>query len=241
MRLRGSDPSNSRWLLAATSAHRCHGAALPTVRRYDRESCALLRRRRSGSSDRPGAGSGAFALHDRSGDRPHPTGPLLARASYGSARFGLSVLPHGRRAVRLCRIAADRDLHDLPFADLDECSDARAGPRELREGAAHPLAEGPSSAGLRVFRPQRPCRQRRRLHHVSWAGRRDAADVSGGASDHGVVPGLSPEPRKNLRPQSDIFLLDWTAPADQQKRGHELLASYGIDVAHLTDCSVCHR
>lgn len=48
-------------------------------------------------------------------------------------------------------------------------------------------------------------------------------------------------PAKNLRPKSDIFLLDWTPPADQEKRGHELLKAYGIDVAHLTDCSVCHR
>ena len=48
-------------------------------------------------------------------------------------------------------------------------------------------------------------------------------------------------PAKNLRPESDIFLLDWAPPADQETRGHELLASYGIDVAHLIDCSVCHR
>ena len=48
-------------------------------------------------------------------------------------------------------------------------------------------------------------------------------------------------PAKNLRPKSEIFSIDWQPPADQEERGHRLLADYGIKVDHLTDCSVCHR
>jgi hypothetical protein len=48
-------------------------------------------------------------------------------------------------------------------------------------------------------------------------------------------------PAMNLRTEDEIFLLDWTPPDNQMQRGHELLRAYGIDVSHLTDCSVCHR
>lgn len=48
-------------------------------------------------------------------------------------------------------------------------------------------------------------------------------------------------PAGSLRPRAEVFALDWTAPADQSERGHALLAASGIDVKHLTDCSVCHR
>ena len=49
------------------------------------------------------------------------------------------------------------------------------------------------------------------------------------------------DPAEKLRPQADIFRLDWTAPANQDAVGHKLLKDYGIEVSHLTDCSVCHR
>ncbi len=49
------------------------------------------------------------------------------------------------------------------------------------------------------------------------------------------------DPAKHLRPQSQVFSLDWQPPPDQEEHGHELLADYGIKVDHLTDCSVCHR
>ncbi len=48
-------------------------------------------------------------------------------------------------------------------------------------------------------------------------------------------------PSGNLRPQAEVFALNWAPPPDQVKRGHELLAQYGIATDHLTDCSVCHR
>ena len=49
------------------------------------------------------------------------------------------------------------------------------------------------------------------------------------------------DPAKNLRPENEIFDTAWTPPADQEERGKELLAHYGIRPDHLTDCSVCHR
>lgn len=48
-------------------------------------------------------------------------------------------------------------------------------------------------------------------------------------------------PAPNLRPRSAIFSTEWRPPADRARAGHALLAAYGIDVAHLADCSVCHR
>ncbi len=48
-------------------------------------------------------------------------------------------------------------------------------------------------------------------------------------------------PAPNLREPAAVFDPDWRAPADQKGRGEALLAHNHIDVAHLTDCSVCHR
>lgn len=49
------------------------------------------------------------------------------------------------------------------------------------------------------------------------------------------------DPAPNLRPTDEIFDPDWKAPANQRTEGRALLAHYLIQVAHLTDCSVCHR
>ena len=49
------------------------------------------------------------------------------------------------------------------------------------------------------------------------------------------------DPGKNLRPLGEIFSTAWTPPPDQEKRGHALLAEYGVKIDHLADCSVCHR
>lgn len=49
-------------------------------------------------------------------------------------------------------------------------------------------------------------------------------------------------PAPHLRPQSDIFDVTWTAPADQSVRGRELARAYVLrDTRHLTSCTVCHR
>ncbi|MBV8770334.1 MAG: cytochrome c3 family protein [Hyphomicrobiales bacterium] len=49
------------------------------------------------------------------------------------------------------------------------------------------------------------------------------------------------DPAPSLRPNEAIFSTSWAPPADQRDRGKALLAENGIDVAHLADCSVCHR
>ena len=48
-------------------------------------------------------------------------------------------------------------------------------------------------------------------------------------------------PAPNLRPKNAILQIDWTPPKDGGAQGHKLLREYGIEVSHLTDCSVCHR
>lgn len=48
-------------------------------------------------------------------------------------------------------------------------------------------------------------------------------------------------PEKYLRPQAEIFNMSWQPPANQLDVGRQLVAQNNIDVAILTDCSVCHR
>ncbi len=49
-------------------------------------------------------------------------------------------------------------------------------------------------------------------------------------------------PQDKLRPQDQIFNMQWQPPADQSQRGKALLAQYHINTSGLlTDCSTCHR
>jgi len=50
------------------------------------------------------------------------------------------------------------------------------------------------------------------------------------------------EPEAQLRPQSEVFDVDWRPPPDQLRRGAELAKAYGLrSTRELTDCSTCHR
>jgi hypothetical protein len=49
------------------------------------------------------------------------------------------------------------------------------------------------------------------------------------------------DPAKYIRPRSAVFTMGWAPPADQHAAGEKLVAEYGIQVAQLSDCSVCHR
>ena len=50
----------------------------------------------------------------------------------------------------------------------------------------------------------------------------------------------NPEP--NLRPKSEIFNMDWKAPANQAELGKKLAAEYKLrTTAELISCSTCHR
>ena len=49
-------------------------------------------------------------------------------------------------------------------------------------------------------------------------------------------------PEKFVRPQTEIFDMAWSPPADQDKRGDALVRTYHIGQPEkLTDCSICHR
>jgi hypothetical protein len=50
------------------------------------------------------------------------------------------------------------------------------------------------------------------------------------------------DPQAFLRPQDQIFDMQWQPPADQATQGKQLLAQYHINTSGLlTDCSTCHR
>ncbi len=49
------------------------------------------------------------------------------------------------------------------------------------------------------------------------------------------------EPEKSQRPLSQIYSMDWKPASDQKTAGTELAKAHGLDVAHLTNCSVCHH
>ena len=68
-------------------------------------------------------GTGAGVAREQSALQP--------RASRRRPRHRLPLLPHVGRAFVLRRHAADRDLHELPLADLGRQRHARAGPRQL--------------------------------------------------------------------------------------------------------------
>jgi len=48
-------------------------------------------------------------------------------------------------------------------------------------------------------------------------------------------------PEQYLRPRQQVFNMNWTPSGDQVTLGRQLLQAYGIEVAHLTNCSTCHR
>ena len=49
-------------------------------------------------------------------------------------------------------------------------------------------------------------------------------------------------PARYVRPQEQVWNMDWKAPANQSTLGPELVAQYHIaGPARLTDCSICHR
>jgi hypothetical protein len=49
-------------------------------------------------------------------------------------------------------------------------------------------------------------------------------------------------PQDRLRPADQVWNMEWSAPADQDRVGRSLMAAYHIvSAARLTDCSTCHR
>jgi hypothetical protein len=48
-------------------------------------------------------------------------------------------------------------------------------------------------------------------------------------------------PEKYIRPRDAVYTMGWKPPIDQAELGPQLVTEYGIRVAQLTDCSICHR
>ena len=46
-------------------------------------------------------------------------------------------------------------------------------------------------------------------------------------------------PERFIRPQEEVFNMDWQPPANQEEQGRQLMAAY--QVQSLTSCSTCHR
>ena len=54
--------------------------------------------------------------------------------------------------------------------------------------------------------------------------------------------GCHRHPEENLRPQAEVWNMQWSPPADQAKIGADLvLRNHIVGPARLTDCSTCHR
>ena len=49
------------------------------------------------------------------------------------------------------------------------------------------------------------------------------------------------DPARYLRPRDQVFNMDWQPAADQEQTGQRLIKDYGVNVAQLTDCYLCHR
>lgn len=48
-------------------------------------------------------------------------------------------------------------------------------------------------------------------------------------------------PERFLRPQEEVFNVDWEPPHNQTELGLELVKQYNVKTEQLTNCSVCHR
>src|SRR6185437_2973161 len=81
-------------------------------------------------------------------------------ASRRRPRHRLPVLPHHGGNFGTCQSTAYLDLHDLPFADLDQCGDAGAGATEPCGTQADQMGTRYQLARLRLFQSQHPHRQR---------------------------------------------------------------------------------
>ena len=48
-------------------------------------------------------------------------------------------------------------------------------------------------------------------------------------------------PEKYIRPREAVYTMGWEPPVDQAVLGPQLVSEYGVHVAQLADCSICHR
>src|ERR1700745_1806198 len=83
---------------------------------------------------RPGLGldaAAALALHHLRRSRETAAGSVQSSAPRHGTWDRLPLLPYLGRAIRLRGNSTDKDVYELPFADMDQRADARAGARQL--------------------------------------------------------------------------------------------------------------
>ena len=93
----------------------------------------LWRRVRGGGVVLGCGGNSALALRDLCRRAPAAACSFQSPAPRGRPGNRLPLLSHFGRDLQLRRHSAHQDLHELPFADLDQCGPAGAGPRKLQE------------------------------------------------------------------------------------------------------------
>ena len=177
---------------------------------------------------------GCADAHRAAGD-VQPSSPL------GRIEDRLPLLPYVGREIVVRWSAAHLDVHDLPLATFHGQPAAPARPCQRRQRPADCLEPRALPPGLRVLQPFDPREQRRRLHDLPRAGQRDAADLEEQHAVHAMVPAMPPRAGESQRPLAQIYSMDWKPVADQPKAGAALARQHGLDVAHLTNCSVCHH
>jgi len=152
----------------------------------------------------------------------------------------LPLLPHRGRDIGRCRHAADRNLHDLSFADLDACRSAGTG--------AASFATGKPLRWTRVYRLPAYVFFNHSIHIAKGVGCNEC---------HGQIEEMPltreaqhmymlfclnchENPGQRLRPREEVFNMKWQRTPDTPPP-QALLAAYNIHPEILSDCSICHR
>ena len=123
----------------------------------------------------------------RDGGSARPVQPCAPRRVDGDR---LPLLPYVGGGVIFREHSAHQDVHELPFADLDERADPRAYSRELPREPAAAVDARPRFARFRVLQPQQSRRQRSGVCDVPWSRGPDAAHLSAELAADEVVSGL---------------------------------------------------
>src|ERR1700751_167828 len=108
---------------------------------------------RGGAGVGPLPVSGVALYHQcRSGETA--AGTVQPSAPRHRARHRLPLLPYLGRAVEFRGYSSDQDLHELPFADLDERIHARTRARQLSQRAVVAVDARQPAPGLRFLQSQ---------------------------------------------------------------------------------------
>ena len=127
--------------------------------------------------------------------------PVQPQAPRRRAWSRLPVLSRlGRDFCRRER-SAHADLHELPSAREEGQRGARTDSGKRHQRQADALDSRPRASRLRLFHPPRARDGRNRLRHLPRPHRRDGNGHADGATQHGLVPRLPPQPRSQPTPR----------------------------------------